>query len=55
METKTSQNQIIIKTHPENEKQKLPLNLLISLAAGAIAGMALIFGLFWGAEVLLGF
>jgi len=24
------------------------------LAAGAIAGMAFIFGLFWGAEMLLG-
>jgi len=54
MEVKTSQNQIVIKTNSENEKQKLPLNLLISLAAGAIAGMALIFGLFWGAEMLLG-
>ena len=54
METKTSQNQIVIRTNSENEKQKLPINLLISLAAGAIAGMMLIFGLFWGAEVLLG-
>lgn len=52
METTT--DQIVIKTNSENEKQRLPLNLLISLAAGAIAGMALIFGLFWGAEVLLG-
>jgi hypothetical protein len=52
METKTNQNQIVIKTTPENEKQKLPMNLLISLAAGAVAGMALIFALFWGAEIL---
>ena len=54
MKMETNQNQIVIKTNSENEKQKLPLNLLISLAAGAIAGMALIFGLFWGAEMLLG-
>ena len=54
METKTNQNQIVIKTKPDNEKQKLPVNLLLSLAAGAITGVALIFGLFWGVEVLLG-
>lgn len=53
METRANQNQIVIKTSTENEKQKLPLNLLISLAAGAIAGVAMIFGLFWGAEMLL--
>ena len=53
METKTNQNQIVITTKSDNEKQKLPLNLLLSLAAGTIAGMALIFGLFWGAEMLL--
>ena len=52
METKTNQNQIVIKTNPENEKQKLPLNLVITLAAGTIAGVAVIFGLFWGAEML---
>lgn len=54
METRVNHNQIVIKTSTENEKQKLPLNLLISLAAGAIAGVAIIFGLFWGAEMLLG-
>jgi hypothetical protein len=55
METKAHQNQIVIttSTENENEKQKLPVNLLISLAAGAIAGVAIIFGLFWGAEMLL--
>gem|GEM_PF-644088 len=53
METKTNQNQIVITTSTENEKQKLPVNILLSLAAGAIAGMAVIFGLFWGAEMLL--
>ena len=48
-------HQIIIKTSNENVKQKFPLNLLITLAAGAIAGVAVIFGLFWGLEILLGF
>ena len=52
METKTNQNQIVITTNPDNEKQKLPMNLLITLAAGTIAGVAVIFGLFWGAEML---
>ena len=55
METQTFQNQIVIKTSTGNEKQKLPVNLLLSLAAGAIAGVILIFGLFWGMEMLLGF
>ena len=53
METKANQNQIVIQTKPENEKQKLPMNLILSLAAGTIAGVVLIFGLFWGAEMLL--
>lgn len=52
MELKTDQNQIVIKTRPENERQKLPVNLIMSLAAGTIAGVAIIFGLFWGAEIL---
>jgi hypothetical protein len=54
METNTNQNQIVITTISENEKQKLPFNLLLTLAAGTIAGMALIFVLFMGAEMLLG-
>jgi len=54
METKTNQNQIVIKTDPENEKKMLPLNMMFTLAAGAIAGMAMIFTLFWGVEKLLG-
>ena len=53
METKTNQNQIVI-TRPDNEKQKLPLGLLITLAAGTLAGIAMIFILFWGAEKLFG-
>ena len=54
MESKTNQNQIVITTQSDDEKQKLPLNILITLAAGAIAGVVVIFGLFWGAEKLLG-
>ena len=54
METKRNQNQIVITTLSDNEKQKLPVNLLFTLAAGAITGMAVIFGLFLGAEILLG-
>ncbi|WP_172594338.1 hypothetical protein [Mariniphaga sediminis] len=52
METKTNHNQIVITTGSEDRKQKLPVNLLITLVAGAITGMAIIFGLFWGAEML---
>ncbi len=55
METKTNQNQIVITTLSENEKQKLPMNLILTLAAGTITGMAVILGLFWGAEKLMGF
>ena len=54
METKTNQNQIVIITTSENENQKLPVNLILTMAAGTIAGMAVIFGLFWGAEKLMG-
>lgn len=53
METTAHQNQIVITTSAGNEKQKLPAHLLVALAAGAIAGVALIFALFWGAELLL--
>ncbi|WP_372947309.1 hypothetical protein [Mariniphaga sp.] len=52
METKVNQNQIVITTGSEDVKQKLPVNLILSLAAGAIAGVAIIFGLFWGADLL---
>ena len=54
MKTQTNQNQIVIKTDPANEKKMLPLNMMFTLAAGAIAGMAMICVLFWGAEKLLG-
>jgi hypothetical protein len=53
METKTVYNQIVIKTDVYKEKQKLPINILIYLAAGALAGIALIFGLFAFIEILL--
>jgi len=32
----------------------LPMNFIFTLAAGAIAGMALIFALFWGVEKIFG-
>jgi len=54
MTKENNQNQIIIKTSTTNDKQKIPINLLISLAAGAITGVALILGIFMGAEMLLG-
>ena len=54
METKANQNQVIIKLDSEDRKQKLPLNLILMLAAGTITGMFLIFGLFWGVEKLIG-
>jgi hypothetical protein len=53
-ETKTDLNQIVILTTSDTEKQKLPMNLILTLAAGTIAGMVVIFGLFMGAEKLMG-
>jgi hypothetical protein len=54
METKVNQNQIVITMNSEEQKQKLPLNLILTLAAGTLVGMAMIFGLFWGVEKLIG-
>ncbi len=54
VKTKTDQNQIVILTNVDDEKQKLPMNLILTLAAGTIAGMVIIFGLFMGAEKLMG-
>ncbi len=54
METKANQNQIVITMNSEERKQKLPLNLILTLAAGTIAGVVMIFGLFWGVEKLIG-
>ncbi len=54
MERKVNLTQIVITTGADDEKQKLPVNLILSLAAGAIAGVAIIFGLFWSVEFLFG-
>ena len=54
METKKNQNQVIINLDSEDKKQKLPAVLLFTLAAGALTGMAIIFGLFWGLEKFMG-
>jgi len=54
METKANQNQIVIKMNTENEKKMLQLKFRFTLAAGAMAGMAIIFSLFWGLEKLFG-
>jgi hypothetical protein len=51
---KKIQHQIVITTDREHEDQKLPLNLIIPLAAGAIAGVAGVLGIFLGVEILLG-
>lgn len=54
IKTKTEQNQVVILTKSDNEKQKLPMNLILTLAAGTVAGMVVIFGLFMGVEKLMG-
>jgi hypothetical protein len=54
METKKDQNQITITMKSENEKQKLPMNLIIPMVAGALAGTSIIFVLLIGAKVLFG-
>ena len=46
-----NRNQVVISTS-ENGKQSLPLNLVISLALGSLAGMALIIVLFLGANYI---
>jgi hypothetical protein len=52
MEDKRQPFQIVITSDQENEKQKLPMNLLLPLAAGAISGVLAIFGLIWSIELL---
>jgi hypothetical protein len=52
MKTETHHHQIVIKTTTDGDHQKLPVNILIYLAAGALTGVALIFGLFAGFEFL---
>ena len=53
MEKKAKQNQIVIKTFPENGKQKIPMNLILSLAAGTVAGVAVVFGVIWAVELIM--
>lgn len=52
MNADTQQNRIVITTGSEEGKERFPMNLLVTLAAGAIAGVTIIFGIFWGAEML---
>ncbi len=54
METKKNQNQITITMKSDDEKQKLPLNLVIPMIAGALTGTSIIFGLLIGIKMLLG-
>ena len=49
-----NQNQIVIQTNSENEKKMLPMNLLVTLAAGAIAGMAVAFPIAIGLALVIG-
>ena len=54
METKKNQDKIIITINSEDEKQKLPMNLIIPLVAGAITGTSIILVLLMGVKVLFG-
>ena len=51
---RTNENQIVINTTSSTSRQRLPLNLMISLAAGSVAGVMIIFGLIWAAKMLAG-
>ncbi len=50
-----TQSQIVISTSREGEKQLLPLNVIISLALGLMAGIAFIIALFMGANYIVNF
>lgn len=54
METKKNQNQIVITMNAENEKQKLPMNLIIPMVAGTLTGTGLVLVLFMGIRLLFG-
>jgi len=54
METKKNQNQIVITMNSEDEKQKLPMNLIIPMVAGVLTGTAFIFVLLLGAKMIFG-
>ena len=47
-----NQNQIVISTS-ENTRQSLPLNVLFWLALGTLTGLAVIVGLFMGANYIV--
>ena len=51
---RTNENRIVITTASDNHKQRLPLNVMLSLAAGSVAGVMIIFGLIWAARILIG-
>ncbi|HPE76192.1 MAG TPA: hypothetical protein P5210_03885 [Draconibacterium sp.] len=55
METNKDQNQIVITMNSEDKKQKLPMNLIIPMIAGAITGTTIILILLMGLKVLFGF
>jgi len=54
METGKNQNQIIITMNSEDKKQKLPMNLIIPMVAGALTGTSIIFILLMGIKILFG-
>lgn len=54
METKKNQNQIVITMNAEDEKQKLPVSLIITMVAGTITGTAIVLVLFMGVKLLFG-
>lgn len=54
METKRNQNQIVITMNSEQEKQKLPVSLIITMVAGTITGTTIVLVLFMGVKLLFG-
>lgn len=54
METKKNQNQIVITMNSEDEKQKLPMSLILPMVAGAIAGTGIILVILMGVKLLFG-
>lgn len=47
-----NEEKVVISIQTNGGKQTLPLNLILSLALGTLAGIALILGLFMGANYL---
>ncbi|GAB1450983.1 hypothetical protein MASR2M47_10390 [Draconibacterium sp.] len=52
METKKNQDQVIITMSSEDVKQKLPMNLIIPMVAGALTGTGIILVLMMGLKLL---